>query len=1447
MKHIYLKTFFTLLCGLLPIIANADTSDAYEPDNTIENATVLLLNKGDAQFPKPDYETIQNHNFYDENDIDWYQFYAAKGITYVLEIKSVGIACDPVIEIFDSDGTNLNADVLSQPIDINFNGEGEYAEWQCTKSDIYYARIRQCDNDIEGCTVTYGDHTQYQIVLYLPILQTDCLLYGTIQPSTKAIVKLDNAIGTLSLPNGQFYLPANSGTYTLQLEATEFLPYTQTIILNALKSISVTITLNDNSVQVIDMFEPDDTFDMARVIDLTHEKHAHTFYPPGDSDISIFYAIADQSYTITMQPSDDQLDVAFYIFETSDNNPHVRVDNAFAGESEQFVWTCPAQGLYHLSAFQSNETIPQDPSYTLSIGTVHPTVGIIHGKVVDQQTQEALSQVLIHTMTGETALSHPDGSFHLLYQGELPIRIISNKSGYIKEVSIKENSLTGLTIEMQKQSSQPERNYVLEQMWPISVHPRSYPYHCDFEFYEWQMDTAQYENQYWFRIDPENNRIQKFNMHFQLLKQWGKEGAGPGEFDKPQGLAVSGNSLFVCDTNNYRIQQFDLNGMYINEWGVFGSGQGEFNLPTGIAVDDNNLIYVADTDNHRIQIFTTEGVFWDQFGELGALPGQMRKPTSIFVMDNYIHVSEKNGRIQVFRPVDQLPRHRAIIVSADQISYPASFRKAIQTHVHFAYRTLMAQGLTKSRIEILSNDTYDDMDCNTIKDDSTQEPSLDTLQSAILDSDLETETLLIYLTGLSGNGQFQLSDSEILMPEKLDAWLDEYKQITDCKIILVMDCNDAQTFMMSLTPANEDKFVRIASTASNENAAFLDNGLISFSSYFWTEIMDGQNILDAFAQSKHAMTLTTLQTPQLIYSEPQTLTSWTIGNGTSFGISPPEIQHTEQAHTYGYSQGVHLKLDAVSDIDDMASAFAVILPPDVKEKNVSLFDLPVKTLTQESSQSYQANYTSFYAQGKHTMLFYAMDKTGTLSLPVLESFTYTGTTPYKAMILLEKTDATTLCQTFQATASRIYTILTHQGYSDSDILLFSPEKFSDIVDQKSSRMAIFDAIYDLKQKNLTELLICFIGERCSPFYLNDVEVVYSDELHNSLNELQRRTSCHITLIFDAGNANSIYETFQPDEPYHRTIIGSTGKNESPLFLPDSHLSFSYLFWQEVQSGSLLWDAFVSASKVMNIFDIHPGLDANGDGESSEYEYSFFYYLYPSFEEEVYPDCNCKCPDPDDWFHFILDPIIIPFPIHYDTDPTDKNIVNQRKLIHHPIEVNAPVIDDPSLFDDFFGRYPIIGFFDNSSFSISLSDRTWFNLEVNTIRSFNPIAQVFAVVYEGNEQFREYPLIYQQGTHYQRKLWCTNVGQRYIQMFARDDQGNISNSKFIIVRKTHLPVSGDINGNQMLDLRDVIMGLQILNNIPLDDFRDDYLNIDPSYDGVLGMDDILYIFWEIASM
>ena len=116
--------------------------------------------------------------------------------------------------------------------------------------------------------------------------------------------------------------------------------------------------------------------------------------------------------------------------------------------------------------------------------------------------------------------------------------------------------------------------------------------------------------------DLGNSRVQVFDGSGNFIKTWGINGSGAGEFNSPQGIAVSENFVFVSDNKLNKIQKFDLDGNFVLQWGVTGKSDGEFKSPRGLFIDNDNL-FVADTGNSRIQKFTFDGEYVSGFGSKG--------------------------------------------------------------------------------------------------------------------------------------------------------------------------------------------------------------------------------------------------------------------------------------------------------------------------------------------------------------------------------------------------------------------------------------------------------------------------------------------------------------------------------------------------------------------------------------------------------------------------------------------------------------------------------------------------------------------------------------------------------------------------------------------------------------------------------------------------------------
>jgi sugar lactone lactonase YvrE len=132
--------------------------------------------------------------------------------------------------------------------------------------------------------------------------------------------------------------------------------------------------------------------------------------------------------------------------------------------------------------------------------------------------------------------------------------------------------------------------------------------------------------------DGKGQQVFKYSPQGKLLMTLGKAGvagAGPDTFNGPSDVAVAANGdIFVADghygDNTGRIVKFSKDGKFIKEWGKKGSGPGEFDEPHSIALDSKGRVFVADRKNDRIQIFDQDGKFIDQWKQFG-------RPSGIFI------------------------------------------------------------------------------------------------------------------------------------------------------------------------------------------------------------------------------------------------------------------------------------------------------------------------------------------------------------------------------------------------------------------------------------------------------------------------------------------------------------------------------------------------------------------------------------------------------------------------------------------------------------------------------------------------------------------------------------------------------------------------------------------------------------------------------------------------
>jgi len=127
--------------------------------------------------------------------------------------------------------------------------------------------------------------------------------------------------------------------------------------------------------------------------------------------------------------------------------------------------------------------------------------------------------------------------------------------------------------------------------------------------------------------DTHYHRVLVYSADGRLVRQWGQQGTGPGQFIYPTDVAFDSKArIFVSEYgDNDRVQVFDETGNYLYEFGSFGDGPGQLSRPQSMVIRDD-LVYITDSCNHRLSVFKTDGTFVRTMGKVGSGPGEFRFP-----------------------------------------------------------------------------------------------------------------------------------------------------------------------------------------------------------------------------------------------------------------------------------------------------------------------------------------------------------------------------------------------------------------------------------------------------------------------------------------------------------------------------------------------------------------------------------------------------------------------------------------------------------------------------------------------------------------------------------------------------------------------------------------------------------------------------------------------------
>ena len=180
----------------------------------------------------------------------------------------------------------------------------------------------------------------------------------------------------------------------------------------------------------------------------------------------------------------------------------------------------------------------------------------------------------------------------------------------------------------------------------------------------------------------------------------------------------------------------------------------------------------------------------------------------------------------------------------------------------------------------------------------------------------------------------------------------------------------------------------LASTDSNNAAAFLSNGDISFSRYFWGWILNGINVRDSYLLAKS--TMSSYQTAQLDDNGNGTANetgdgplafNYTIGVGIRLAGNAPIVGSVIPDQILRGTTSLLLYADNVTTTGTLDRVWAVITPPDYYPAfpDEPVTNLPELTLSSVGNNRYEGTYSGFTQFGTYKISIYAKDTDGNIS------------------------------------------------------------------------------------------------------------------------------------------------------------------------------------------------------------------------------------------------------------------------------------------------------------------------------------------------------------------------------------------------------------------------------------------------------------------------------------
>lgn len=631
--------------------------------------------------------------------------------------------------------------------------------------------------------------------------------------------------------------------------------------------------------------------------------------------------------------------------------------------------------------------------------------------------------------------------------------------------------------------------------------------------------------------------------------------------------------------------------------------------PRKTVVAGAEIIFTASKNTNAVSWFMTDNRSGAALGANGALTARYSAGSTsdcVDVVEVWDGVNSfGRGYVNIISPAEVARCGKAVVL-AGRASSTDPLWPSTRYLANMGYNALRYRGYSRENIQYLRPVPGADVDGDGLDNDIAAPSTLANAASTFTNWVSNADSLFVYLVdhgGASGGeGYFRLNPNETLAATQLDNWLDVMQDRYTNDVVVVIDCCNSGSFLPKLAYEGVAKRIVLAACRSDEPTVFVAGGLVSFSEAFFSGLMRGLSIGEAFAFAKAAMSA--YQTSQLDDNkdgESDTrdgalAAATTVGASFVAGKDVPQIGLVlGNQQLTGDTVATLWASDVVAGYP-IARVWCLIVPPGHQPDPADpVMDLPQLDLSYNPSTGrYEAQYAGFSEEGTYKVVYYAKDVWDSVSQP-RQSYVVQSGFQERVIIVAGGTTEDSQWTSVANIADYGYNVFRERRLNTNAIHYLS-QTLSPNVNGLSSRADFMNAVTNWAKwsNKLTLHLIAASAQAGGEFPLNATESITPSEIDGLLDAYQV-SNATVTVIMDFNYSGS---WVPPLAAPNRVSIASTSAASTAIITDKGRLSFSWCFLAKIQAGDNVWDAFKSATKTVLQPSRRrqvPQLDSTADG------------------------------------------------------------------------------------------------------------------------------------------------------------------------------------------------------------------------------------------------------------